>query len=212
MKIYTRIIMTVCLCGSMALGLALAQATTGSITGAVTDQTGAVIAGAMVTVRNTDTNIIRTGLSNEIGLFSFPALPIGNYEVTIEQGGFGKVVRGPVVLTLNQTAVVNAELKRGLSGLATIGATAPFVGLFGTTVGIINAFKDMSSAKAAGLSAVAGGISEALVTTAFGLFVAVPAVWAYNIFTNKVEAFSIEMTNSSSELIDYFIKQKSNKR
>ena len=61
--------------------------------------------------------------------------------------------------------------------------------LFGTTVGIINAFKDMSSAKAAGLSAVAGGISEALVTTAFGLFVAVPAVWAYNIFTNKVEAF-----------------------
>jgi biopolymer transport protein ExbB/biopolymer transport protein TolQ len=109
-------------------------------------------------------------------------------------------------------AIVNAELKRGLSGLATIGATAPFVGLFGTTVGIINAFKEMSTAKAAGLSAVAGGISEALVTTAFGLFVAVPAVWAYNIFTNRVEAFSIEMTNSSSELIDYFIKQKGNKR
>lgn len=109
-------------------------------------------------------------------------------------------------------AIVNAELRRGLSGLATIGATAPFVGLFGTTVGIINAFQEMSSAKAAGLSAVAGGISEALVTTAFGLFVAVPAVWAYNIFTNKVEAFSIEMTNSSSELIDYFIKQKGSKR
>ena len=104
---------------------------------------------------------------------------------------------------------VNAELKRGLSGLATIGATAPFVGLFGTTVGIINAFKGMSSEKTAGLSAVAGGISEALVTTAFGLFVAVPAVWAYNYFTNKVEAFAIEMTNSSSELIDYFIKQQS---
>jgi len=105
-------------------------------------------------------------------------------------------------------AIVNAELKRGLSGLATIGATAPFVGLFGTTVGIINAFAGMSSEKTSGLSAVAGGISEALVTTAFGLFVAVPAVWAYNWFTNKVEAFSIEMTNSSSELIDYFIKQK----
>jgi len=104
-------------------------------------------------------------------------------------------------------AIVNAELKRGLSGLATIGATAPFVGLFGTTVGIINAFQGMSTEKTAGLSAVAGGISEALVTTAFGLFVAVPAVWAYNYFTNKVEAFSIEMTNSSSELIDYFIKQ-----
>src|SRR5215475_6057108 len=105
-------------------------------------------------------------------------------------------------------AIVNAELKRGLSGLATIGATAPFVGLFGTTVGIINAFKGMSSEKTAGLSAVAGGISEALVTTAFGLFVAVPAVWAYNWFTNKVEAFGIEMTNSSSELIDYFVNQQ----
>ena len=103
---------------------------------------------------------------------------------------------------------MNAELKRGLSGLATIGATAPFVGLFGTTVGIINAFKGMASAKSAGLSSVAGGISEALVTTAFGLFVAVPAVWAYNIFTGKVEAFGIEMTNSSSELLDYFVKQK----
>lgn len=105
-------------------------------------------------------------------------------------------------------AIVNAELKRGLAGLATIGATAPFVGLFGTTVGIINAFQGMSSEKTAGLSAVAGGISEALVATAFGLFVAVPAVWAYNAFSNSVEAFQIEMTNSSSELIDYFVKRR----
>src|SRR5881409_3646398 len=110
------------------------------------------------------------------------------------------------------TAVNLADLKRGLSGLATIGSTAPFVGLFGTTFGIINAFSGMSSEKTSGLSAVAGGISEALVTTAFGLFVAVPAVWAYNWFTNKVEAFGIEMTNSSSELIDYFIKQQKGKR
>lgn len=107
-------------------------------------------------------------------------------------------------------AIVNAELKRGLSSLATIGATAPFVGLFGTTVGIINAFQGMSSEKTAGLSAVAGGISEALVATAFGLFVAVPAVWAYNSFTNKVESFQIEMTNSSSELMDYFVKKRGN--
>lgn len=105
-------------------------------------------------------------------------------------------------------AIVNAELKRGLSSLATIGATAPFVGLFGTTVGIINAFAGMSEAQSAGLAAVAGGISEALVTTAFGLFVAVPAVWAYNAFTNSVEAFQIEMTNSSSELLDYFVKKR----
>jgi biopolymer transport protein ExbB/biopolymer transport protein TolQ len=105
-------------------------------------------------------------------------------------------------------AIVNAELKRGLSSLATIGATAPFVGLFGTTVGIINAFAGMSEAQTAGLAAVAGGISEALVATAFGLFVAVPAVWAYNAFTNSVEAFQIEMTNSSSELLDYFVKKR----
>lgn len=105
-------------------------------------------------------------------------------------------------------AIVNAELKRGLSSLATIGATAPFVGLFGTTVGIINAFSGMSEAQTAGLAAVAGGISEALVATAFGLFVAVPAVWAYNAFTNSVEAFQIEMTNSSSELLDYFVKKR----
>jgi biopolymer transport protein ExbB/biopolymer transport protein TolQ len=105
-------------------------------------------------------------------------------------------------------AIINAEFKRGLSSLATIGATAPFVGLFGTTVGIINAFQGMKSGQNAGLGAVAGGISEALVTTAFGLFVAVPAVWAYNWFTNRVETFAIEMTNSSSELMDFFIKQK----
>jgi len=104
-------------------------------------------------------------------------------------------------------AIVHAELKRGLSGLATIGATAPFVGLFGTVVGIINAFKGISSQKSTGLGAVAGGISEALVTTAIGLFVAIPAVWLFNYFTSKMEAFDVEMDNSSSELVDYFIKR-----
>jgi len=59
---------------------------------------------------------------------------------------------------------------------------------------------------------VAGGISEALVTTAFGLFVAIPAVWVYNYFSNKIEAFDVEMDNSSSELIDYFIKKSAGKR
>ncbi|MBI4464318.1 MAG: MotA/TolQ/ExbB proton channel family protein [Acidobacteria bacterium] len=105
------------------------------------------------------------------------------------------------------SAIVHAELKRGLSGLATIGATAPFVGLFGTVVGIINAFHGISTERATGLAAVAGGISEALVATAIGLFVAVPAVMAFNFFTNKVEAFDVEMDNSSSELVDYFIKR-----
>jgi len=104
-------------------------------------------------------------------------------------------------------AIVHAELKRGVSSLATIGSTAPFVGLFGTVVGIINAFKGIASQKSTGLGAVAGGISEALVTTAVGLFVAVPAVWAFNYFTNRIEAFDVEMGNSSSELLDYFLKR-----
>jgi biopolymer transport protein ExbB len=104
-------------------------------------------------------------------------------------------------------AIVHAELKRGVSTLATIGSTSPFVGLFGTVVGIINAFKGISTEKSTGLGAVAGGISEALVTTAIGLFVAIPAVWMFNFFTNKIEAFDVEMDNSSSELIDYFIKR-----
>ena len=105
-------------------------------------------------------------------------------------------------------AIVHAELKRGLGGLATIGATAPFVGLFGTVVGIINAFKGIAAAKATGLSAVAGGIAEALVATALGLFVAVPAVWAYNYFAGKIESFDVEMDNSSKELINYFIMRR----
>jgi biopolymer transport protein ExbB/biopolymer transport protein TolQ len=104
-------------------------------------------------------------------------------------------------------AIVHAELKRGVSTMATIGSTAPFVGLFGTVVGIINAFKGISQEKSTGLGAVAGGISEALVTTAVGLFVAIPAVWMYNYFSGRIEAFDVEMGNSSSELIDYFLKR-----
>jgi len=104
-------------------------------------------------------------------------------------------------------AIVHAKLKRGLAVLATIGATAPFVGLFGTVCGILNAFQKIATAKTSGIATVAGGISEALVTTAFGLLVAIPAVMAFNYFTGRVEAFDVEMDNSSSELIDYFIKQ-----
>ncbi|MGB6484362.1 MAG: MotA/TolQ/ExbB proton channel family protein [Candidatus Acidiferrales bacterium] len=109
-------------------------------------------------------------------------------------------------------AIVHAEMKRGLSGLATIGATAPFVGLFGTVMGIIGAFKGIAAQHASGLSAVAGGIAEALVTTALGLLVAVPAVWTYNYFTNKVEAFDVEMDNSSMELVNYFITRRGGRK
>jgi len=105
-------------------------------------------------------------------------------------------------------AITHTELERGLSGLATIGATAPFVGLLGTVIGIIDAFAEIQSAQTTGFSAVAGGISEALVTTALGLTVAIPAVMMYNYFTSKIKAFDVEMDNSSSELVDYFLKKK----
>lgn len=106
-------------------------------------------------------------------------------------------------------AMKTAELQRGLSSLATIGSTAPFVGLFGTVIGIFDAFQKMSEAEGSGIAVVAGGISEALITTAFGLVVAVPAVWMYNYFTNRVGVFTVEMNNSADELIDYFLQQQS---
>jgi len=111
-----------------------------------------------------------------------------------------------------ETLMTTAEMKKGLGNLATISTTAPFVGLFGTVAGIIHAFQGMALTGSGGLGAVSAGIAEALVTTAFGLFVAIPAVWMYNYFLNKVDRFNVEMSNSSSQLIDYFIKNEAKVR
>jgi len=111
-----------------------------------------------------------------------------------------------------ETLMTTAEMKKGLGNLATISTTAPFIGLFGTVVGIIHAFQGMALSGSGGLGAVSAGIAEALATTAFGLFVAIPAVWLYNYFLNKVERFQVEMSNSSSQLIDYFIKNEARAR
>lgn len=100
-----------------------------------------------------------------------------------------------------------ADLRRGLGVLATVGSTAPFVGLFGTTFGIINSFNGMATSGGGGLGAVAGGIAEALITTAFGILVAVPAVWLFNYFTNRVEAITVDINDVSSELVDYMLKE-----
>lgn len=111
-----------------------------------------------------------------------------------------------------ETLMTTAEMKKGLGNLATISTTAPFVGLFGTVAGIIHAFQGMAITGSGGLGAVSAGIAEALVTTAFGLFVAIPAVWLYNYFLQKVDRFQVEMSNSSSQLIDYFIKNEAKAR
>lgn len=105
------------------------------------------------------------------------------------------------------TALTAADLKKGVSVLATIGSTAPFVGLLGTVIGVINAFVGIASAGgSSGIGAVSAGIAEALIETALGLFVAIPAVWFYNYLTGRIEHFNVEMDNSSSELVDWFIK------
>ena len=105
-------------------------------------------------------------------------------------------------------ALTAAEMKRGIGGLATIGSTAPFVGLFGTVIGIINAFTGMATSGSGGIGAVSAGIAEALITTAIGLAVAIVAVWMFNYFQGQLEFFGIEMANSSSELIDFFLKRQ----
>ena len=98
------------------------------------------------------------------------------------------------------------QLKRGLGVLATVGATAPFVGLLGTTMGIVNAFQGMARSGSGGIASIAAGVAEALITTAFGLLVAIPAVWAYNYFQTRIDNLTAEMTYSSKEMIDYLIK------
>src|SRR5512146_615164 len=98
------------------------------------------------------------------------------------------------------------QLKRGLGFLATIGSTAPFIGLFGTVAGIINAFRNIAATGSGGMSVVSGGIAEALVTTALGIFVAIPAVAGFNYFTGKVEIFHIEMNRASTQLLNRLFK------
>ncbi len=101
-----------------------------------------------------------------------------------------------------EMTVETMKLERFTSIVATIGNIAVYIGLFGTVLGIIRAFHDISAAGAGGLSIVIGGVAEALVCTATGLFVAIPAVVAYNYFTRRVEHFISDMELCASELID----------
>ena len=133
------------------------------------------------------------------------------YQFQQESGG-AALNREDVLDTVRRSiqrasALTTSDLKRGVGTLATIGSTAPFVGLLGTVVGVINAFVGIASTGSGGIGAVSAGIAEALVETALGLFVAIPAVWFYNFLTSRIEYFNVEMDNSSSELVDYFIKK-----
>jgi biopolymer transport protein ExbB/TolQ len=99
------------------------------------------------------------------------------------------------------------DMRRGLVALGTIASTAPFVGLFGTTFGIINAFAAMAKTGSSNMTSISAGISEALITTAFGLFVAIPAVWAYNALGGRVERFASEMERSGDQLVLFLARR-----
>ena len=109
--------------------------------------------------------------------------------------------------TQRESVVITQELKRGLPILASVASTAPFVGLFGTVIGIMNSFFGMAATGSGGIGSVAGGIAEALVNTAAGILVALPAVWGFNYFLGRMERIGSEMHNACSELVDYFIKR-----
>jgi biopolymer transport protein ExbB len=133
------------------------------------------------------------------------------YQFQQESGGTSlqrEDVLDTVRRAIQRAAALTAnDLKKGVAALATIGATAPFVGLLGTVVGIITAFQGIAATGSGGIGAVSAGIAEALVETALGLVVAIPAVWFYNYLSGRIEYFNVEMDNSSSELVDYFIKK-----
>jgi biopolymer transport protein ExbB/TolQ len=113
-----------------------------------------------------------------------------------------QILEGATRLMECSVNVMHERLKQGLSALATIGSTAPFVGLFGTVIGLIHSF-DGSGERSAVMGMIAGGISEALVTTGLGLLVAIPAVFAYNYFTSRLEAFDLEMNSSVDAISTY---------
>ncbi len=136
----------------------------------------------------------------------------GLQEYQFQQESGGSLSREDLVDSVRRsiqraTALTQSDLKKGVNSLATIGTTAPFVGLLGTVVGVINAFAGIAATGSGGIGAVSAGISEALVETALGLVVAIPAVWFFNYLTGRLDYFNVEMDNSSSELVDYFIKK-----
>ena len=99
-----------------------------------------------------------------------------------------------------------SRLRRGLGLLATIGSISPFVGLLGTVVGIVNAFKQIAATGSGGLASVSAGIAEALVTTAIGLLVAIPAVMIFNYLSSVVDRLALDMQDAITEFYDFVMK------
>ena len=106
-----------------------------------------------------------------------------------------------------QNSQERLHLRKGMNVLATVGSTAPFVGLVGTIVGIINAFVGMAESGSGGLASVSAGIAEALVATAVGIFVAIIGVWLFNYFTSHLEAIDNDIEVAIDEFMDWCEKR-----
>lgn len=127
------------------------------------------------------------------GLSAYKSAPPGDNDLTFES----------VARALDRQSQREVQtLRRGSGLLATVGSTAPFVGLLGTVMGIVNAFQSMAAAGSGGLGTVSAGIAEALITTAFGLLVAIPAVMAFNYLSGYVDARAVDISESSNEFLD----------
>lgn len=143
-----------------------------------------------------DKNIGHLGRTINAGLNAFRTAP-SNKDVAQES----------IARALERQAAREVQtFKRGLGVLATVGSTAPFIGLLGTTMGIVNSFQQMASSGSGGLGTVSAGISEALITTAFGLLVAIPAVMAFNFLQGWVDSRSVDLSESSNEFLDVVSK------
>ena len=134
----------------------------------------------------------------EAGLGAYRDAPKGFVDFTFES-----VARA----LERQTQREVQTLRRGHGLLGTVSSTAPFVGLLGTVVGIVNAFKMMAATGSGGLATISSGIAEALVTTAFGLVVAIPAVMAANYLATWVDARTVDITESANELLDLIARR-----
>jgi biopolymer transport protein TolQ len=134
----------------------------------------------------------------EAGLTAFKTCPVQDEDFTVET-----VARA----LERQSQREIQQLKRGQGVLATISSTAPFVGLLGTVMGIITAFEQMAASGQGGLATVSAGVAEALVTTGIGLFVAIPAVFAYNFLQGWVDARAVDIAESSNEFLDFLARR-----
>ncbi len=162
---------------------------------------------------NVDRAAQQTGTANAGHLGRVLGAGLGAYRISANVAAAGDATVESVARALERQAARETQsLKRGLNWLATVGSTAPFVGLLGTVVGIINAFRQMSATGSGGLATVSAGIAEALVTTAFGLLVAIPAVMAYNYLQGWVDARSVDMSESSNEMLDIVARKFATQR